>query len=323
MLIWYPGMIVVVIPMVGNNAIRATGDTKTPSMIMLVAVFANIILDPLLIFGIGPFPRLEIAGAALATIFGRAITLCVALWVLVYRDKMITFKRPPLHIVLASWKQILYIGLPAAGTQMLLPISAGIITRFIAAYGVEAVAGFGVATRIEMFAMITVFALSTVLGPFVGQNWGAKKYDRVMSGVKHSQRFAIGWGLIMFILLAALSRFIVPVFNANPIVISTAAIYFWIVPIGYGAQGVLRLSTITLNVLNKPLYSALLTLMQAFILYIPFAYLGSQLFGLKGIFSAAAMSYILTAFIAHLWLKNYLIADQQQYLARQIEMEAV
>jgi putative MATE family efflux protein len=67
MLIWYPSMIFVVIPMVGNNAIRATGDTKTPSVIMLVAVAVNIILDPLLIFGIGPFPALALAGAALAT----------------------------------------------------------------------------------------------------------------------------------------------------------------------------------------------------------------------------------------------------------------
>ncbi|MBD3308593.1 MATE family efflux transporter, partial [candidate division KSB3 bacterium] len=96
MLIWYPGMIAVVIPMVGNHAIRATGDTKTPSMIMLVAVFANMVLDPLLIFGIGPFPRLELAGAALATVCARTTTLCVAVWVLYRRERMLVFE-------LASW----------------------------------------------------------------------------------------------------------------------------------------------------------------------------------------------------------------------------
>ncbi len=317
MLLWYPGMIAVVIPMVGNNAIRATGDTKTPSMIMLVAVFVNIILDPLLIFGIGPFPRLEIVGAALATVLARTITLCVSFWVLAHRDKMIVFTRPPLKIMLNSWKQVLYIGLPTAGTNMLLPISAGIITKLIATYGPEAVAGFGVATRVEMLALIVMFALGSVLSPFVGQNWGARKYERVLSGVKYSQQFSMGWGLVMFMLLAVFGRSIASIFNDNPIVITTAATYFRIVPIGYGAQGGLRLSTITLSVLNKPLHSAILTLMQAFVLYIPCAYLGSQIFELKGIFSAAAASYIIMAFIAYFWLKNYLLADQQMYNSQQ------
>lgn len=323
MLIWYPGMVAVVIPMVGNNAIRATGDTKTPSMIMLVAVFVNIILDPLFIFGIGPFPRLEIAGAALATVFGRTITLCVAFWVLAHREKMISFQPPPLHSLLHSWKRVLYIGLPSASTTMLLPISAGIITKLIAQYGPETVAGFGVATRVEMFALLTVIALSSVLGPFIGQNWGAKKFDRVLTGITYSQRFSMGWGVIMFLLLALCGKFIASLFNQDPVVIATAATYFWIVPLGYGAQGGLRLSTIALSVLNKPLHSALITLIQAFVLYLPFAYLGSQIFGLKGIFSAAAMSYLIAALVAYLWLKNFLAIKQRSALSQQPGVEAL
>ncbi len=319
MVLWYPGMIAVVIPMVGNNAIRATGDTKTPSLIMLVAVFVNIILDPLLIFGMGPFPRLGIAGAALATIFSRAITVTVALWILSRREKMLTFVRPSLTVLLASWKQILYIGLPAAATNMLLPISAGIIMKFIATYGAEAVAGFGVATRIEMFVMITVYSLSSVLGPFIGQNWGAKKYDRVMQGITSSQQFSIAWGLAMFMILAVVGKSVASVFNADPLVVSTAAAYFGIVPIGYGAQGVLRLSTTAFSVLNKPLSSSLLIIVQAFVLYVPFAYLGFRVFGLQGIFSAAAGSYIIAALMAYFWLKGYVSADHQRHLSQQIE----
>jgi Na+-driven multidrug efflux pump len=260
---------------------------------------------------------LELAGAALATVFGRSITLCVALWILTFRDKMITFMRPRLQSMLNSWRRVLYIGVPAAATNMLLPISAGVITRFIAAYGAEAVAGFGVATRVEMFALLVVFALSSVLGPFVGQNWGAKKYDRVMLGVKYSQQFSMGWGGIMLIILALLGRSVALVFNADPVVVSVATRYFWIVPIGYGAQGVLRLSTTTLSVLNKPLHAAILTLIQAFGLYIPFAYLGSHMVGLPGIFSAAALSYLIGAFVAYMWLKNSLKTDQRVYLSQQ------
>jgi len=111
MVIWYPGVLFLIIPMVGNNAIRATGDTKTPSAIMLVAVVVNIILDPLLIFGLGPFPMLGLEGAAIATVVSRAITLVVALWVLYYRDRMMTFELPAPKELIDSWKSILYIGM--------------------------------------------------------------------------------------------------------------------------------------------------------------------------------------------------------------------
>ena len=96
MFIWYFGMPFVVIPMVGNSAIRATGDTKTPSMVMVAAMLLNLILDPLLIFEPGPFPRLELAGAALATASARAFAMVVSLYVLIEREGMITFS--PTHL---------------------------------------------------------------------------------------------------------------------------------------------------------------------------------------------------------------------------------
>ena len=96
MSIWYLGMPFVVIPMVGNNAIRATGDTKTPSLIMVGAILVNLVLDPLFIFGPGPFPRWELAGAAFATATARAAAMVISLLVLGRREKMITVVLPRL-----------------------------------------------------------------------------------------------------------------------------------------------------------------------------------------------------------------------------------
>ncbi len=118
MRIWYIGVAFVVIPMVGNSAIRATGDTVTPSIIMLIAIAVNLGLDPLLIFGIGPFPRLELAGAAIATVIARATTMTISLLVLYFREKMIVLKMPSLKEGIDSWKKILYIALPAGGTRL-------------------------------------------------------------------------------------------------------------------------------------------------------------------------------------------------------------
>ncbi len=306
MTIWYMGMIFVVVPMVGNNAIRATGDTKTPSAIMMVAVVANLIFDPVLIFGLGPFPQMGLAGAATSTVIARGITFSVALWVLYRREKMLTFIPPALTDVFNSWKQILYIGLPTAATNMIVPVGAGLITRLIASYGAESVAAFGVASRLDMFALTVVFALGSVLGPFVGQNWGAGQIDRLKLGVKYSQTFAVLWGAGVFILLALFSRPIAAVFNDNPAVIDTVVIYLWLVPLGYGMQGMLMLSNTALNVMNKPLYSAALTITQMFVLYIPLAYAGSSLLGVRGIFGAAAIANIVAGTLAYFWLRRFL-----------------
>ncbi len=309
MVIWYPGVLFVIIPMVGNNAIRATGDTKTPSAIMLVAVVVNIVLDPLLIFGLGPFPMLGLAGAAIATVISRAITLVVALWVLYYRDRMVTFELPAPKELIDSWKSILYIGLPVTGTRLLIPISMGVIYALVASYGHEAVAAFGVGIRIEFFAMTVIFALSTVIGPFVGQNWGARRFDRVVQGVRYSNIFSLVWGVAMFTILALASRPIASLFNDDPQVISITMLFLWIVPVGYALFGVFLISTMTLNVLNKPFPAAVLMVIQMFGLYIPLAYVGSYLFGLPGIFGAIVMAYSLSGIASHFVLKRGLAIE--------------
>jgi putative MATE family efflux protein len=304
MRIWYFGMICVVIPMVGNNAIRATGDTKTPAAIMLVAVLINMVLDPLLIFGIGPFPRLELKGAAISTVLSRAITLVLALWVLGSREKMLTSSFRPLKTVLASWRRILFIGLPSAATRMIVPIGIGIITRIVSAYGAEAVASYGVSSRVEFFALMVVMSLAAVFAPFVGQNWGGGRLDRVRTGMKSSERFSLVYGLGIFALLASAAHPVARAFNRDPDVIAGIELYLRIVPLAYGLQGILILAGAALNALNKPLHSAGLVLAQMIVVYIPLAYLGSRWFGLAGVFGALALVYALGGIAARLILKN-------------------
>ena len=306
MLIWYPGMVFVVIPMVGNNAIRATGDTRTPSFIMITAVVFNAILDPLLIFGIGPFPRMELAGAAVATVVARAITLVLSIYILYHREKMITLKRIAINRIFSSWKQILYIGLPSAGTNIIIPLGVGIITSLVATYGPEAVAALGVASRIDMLALTVIMALSSVLGPFVGQNWGAGKSGRIRTGVKYSQQFSMIWGALMLAVLLVASRSIATIFSSDETIISHIQMYLWIVPVSYGFWGILMLTNSALNVLNKPIDAAMLTLMRVFVIYVPLAYLGSYLLGLSGIFGAVSVANIFTGVAGYLWLKRTL-----------------
>lgn len=310
MRIWYMGMIFVVVPMVGNNAIRATGDTKTPTAIMLVAVLINVVLDPLLIFGPGPFPRLELAGAAASTVISRATTFVVALWVLGRREKMLTARFRSVRAVLSSWGKVLYIGLPSAATRMIVPIAIGIITRIVSVYGAEAVAAYGVASRIEFFALMVIMSLGAVFAPFTGQNWGAGRLDRVKLGMRLSERFSLFFGLGAFILLAAAAHPVAGFFTRNRDVIAAIKLYLRMVPFGYGLQGVLVVVGAALNALNKPLHAAGLVFSQMIVVYVPLAYLGSSLFGLAGVFIALGLVYALGGIAGHILFGKILHAAE-------------
>jgi len=302
MSIWYPGVIALIVPMVGNSAIRSTGNTKFPSMIMLVSMFVNIVLDPIFIFGLFGFPRMELKGAALATVFARSVTLIFATWLLKSRLDMITFSIPSLKDMWNTWKNLLYIGIPSGLTNMIVPLSMGFITALIAKQGTEAVAAFGVATRVEGFLLVIIMALGMSLGPVIGQNWGAKRYDRIIEAVKYSMKFALSWGLFIWLLMIFLSKPIAYLFNDNETVVKMVALYFLIVAWGYGFRGTLRISTTALSIISKPIDSALLNILQSIILLVPLAYLGSYLFGVEGIFAALIVSHVLAGSSAYFWL---------------------
>jgi len=313
--IWYFGMFFVLIPMVGNNAIRATGDTKTPSAIMVVAVIMNFIMDPMLIFGLGPFPALGIHGAAISTVIARFSASVAATWVLVRRDRMVTFERTPLREIFASWKAILFIGVPIAGARMILPISFGLMTRLISAYGPKAVAGFGVASRIEFFALAVIRALSSVFGPFIGQNLGAKLFDRVKRGLQLAELFSLVWGFGSFIILFIFAKPIAGIFSKDPVVIETIIKYLSIVPLGYGLQGVLLLCNVSLNVLQKPFHAAVLVTIQMFVLYIPLAYLGSHILQIQGAFIGITIAYCIAGVLAHFFTVNHIKKAEEKIIA--------
>ena len=242
----------------------------------------------------------------MTTVCARATVFVFSMYILIKREKMLTFNLKPLDKVFSSWKQILYIGLPAAGTRMILPLVAGVVTRIVSTYGPAAVAAFGVSARIEFFAVSVVYALASVMGPFVGQNWGAGKHERVRHGVKKSERFSLLWGLGACLLLVAIAHPIATVFNDDPQVIAVIALYLRVVPIALGLQGIVTISNSTLNVLNKPLHAAALILGQMVFVYIPLAYIGSSLLGLAGVFGALTFVYAAGGVLAHYLVKRVL-----------------
>ncbi len=293
MRIWYFALFFVSVPFVGNSAIRATGDARTPAFIMLFAVIVNAILDPILIFGYLGAPALGLQGAAIATAISRGMTMILSFYILIKREKLVTFITPSREVLAGCWKSILYIALPSGLARLVVPIATAIITGILASYGDYAVAAFGVGSRIEFLASSILFALAASIGPFVGQNFGSGNLDRVKEALRVSIRFAIAWGLFTWVVLALFAQPIASVFNDNADVIETVQWYLWIVPAGFGLQGVLSVINSHLNTIGKPLQASMIIVIQMLVLGIPAIFIGKEWAGIQGIFAALAITYVL------------------------------
>lgn len=303
MTIWYLGAVFLVVPMIGMGAIRATGDGNTPMFIMMAAAVVNIVLDPIMIFGWGPVPAMGLQGAAIATVLARSTTLVLSLWVLRRKD-LLDLHIPSRAELWSSWSRILSVGLPAAVTNALAPVAVAVMTWLVARHGTEAVAAYGVGSRVEGLLLIVPMALGASLTPFIGQNWGAHHEDRVARGIVIARNFAVAWGTLAWVVLAVGGSNLAEVFTNDPRVADMVHTYMWIVPLSYGAHGLVSVASAAFNAVDKAVRSTLLSALRSLGLAIPLAALGSTWLGLSGVFIGIAVATVITAGIAYLWVRT-------------------
>jgi len=304
MRILYAGVPFIVVGMVGLASMRATGDTRLPSKLMIMGAVLNVGLDPILIFGFGPVPEMGLNGAAVAGLLARGAIFVGALHFLRGKMNMVSFTRPDPEELKKSWVDILHVGLPAAGTNAVVPIGTAIITAMIAVYGPEAVAGFGVASRIESMTLVVFYAMSAVIGPFVGQNLSAGREDRILQALRLCMVFCVASGLVMAAGLALLADFLPSLFSTSADVLSMARLFLWVAPIGYGAYGMVMVMNAAFNGLGAPMPAVGISVGRIVALYIPLAILGGYFLDATGIFAAYTVANIISGVVAYAWAKR-------------------
>jgi putative MATE family efflux protein len=303
MTVWYAGAVFLVVPLVGNGAMRADGDATTPMWIMAGAALANLALDPVLIFGLGPIPALGMRGAAIATVLARAFVLVVTLVILRRRGRL-DLHLPSMTELWSSWRRILAVGVPAAVSNALPPIATSLLTAIIARFGPDAVAAFGVASRVEGLVLIPALALGAAMTPFVGQNWGGHQELRVGQGLLLARRFVILWGLGAWVVVGLLGRHIGRVFSDHPETLDHLELYLWIVPAAYGAQGVVGVISSVFNAIDRAVRATLLSAIRSVVLAVPLATLGAYLGGTAGVFFGLALTSFAAGILASVWARN-------------------
>ena len=303
------GLPMMMITFVGGNTFRAIGAIKTSASLSSLMALTNLALDPLLIFGLGPFPNLGMKGAAVATVIAAATASLVSVYLLATREKLLLFTMPRLRHIRENWEELLSIAVPAMLANMMTPIAAAIMTALIAGYGAEAVAGFGVGARIETICLIVVFALSATLPMFIGQNLGAGTGERAHRALFGCLKFSIGFQIAVYILLITLAPYIAPAFSSDIRVIQVINTFIYILPLTYGAHAVVILVMVSLNVLRRPRLALFLIIIRLIALYLPLAYIGGLYWGITGLFSGAAIGNVIAAVIAYRVIRKVCAAE--------------
>ena len=155
----------------------------------------------------------------------------------------------------------------------------------MASFGAEAVAGFGLVSRIETFAIIPFMALAFGVAPFVGQTWGARAYDRVYKATQFCYLYCMICGVVVALIFAASARPLIGLFDDTPAVINVGATYLYLVPVTYGTFGIMLTASSIFSALGNPLPTVIMTVARTFLLYVPLAHLGAWLYGVTGAFA--------------------------------------
>ena len=279
---------------VGSGAVRAIGITKETEIIFAIAGVINLVFDWLLIFGHGPFPELGLAGAAYATAMSF-VFIFIGVMVIMFKHGLLGLG----HVKqgLSGLREILRFSVPTISMQILVPATAMFITFLLSGFGSEAVAAFGVASRIEALALIGIFAVSMSLTPFIAQNFGAGEHDRIDQAVVFGGKASIYLGLVLFTVLALLGPHIAKVFSGDPAVIRFVGLYFKIVAFSYGFQGIVNVTVAIFNGLQLPETALRIMAVRTFVIVFPLLFVGS-IFGLTWLLVALALGNILAAIYA-------------------------
>jgi putative MATE family efflux protein len=286
-----------------SSILRGIGDTVTPLMFMGTGIVVNAILDPLMIIGIGPFPRMGLNGAALASIISQAFSLALCL----------TYLRRKNHVIAVNFRKLIFdkhitwlifkIGLPSTIQQSLVSIGQAFVTTFVNYFGASAIAAFGAAGRIDLVATMPAIAIGMAATALTGQNLGAGKPERV----KEIFKWALLMGTVIsgFVAILAVSfpRLILSMFIHHDPVLEIGIVYLRIVAPCYFLYALMFVSNGIVNGAGQTMVTMVFSLVSLWVVRVPLAaYLSRRTpLGMKGIWIAMAAGFVVTAVVSYLY----------------------
>jgi putative MATE family efflux protein len=296
------GTVFTMIFFIGNGIFRGEGDTKTPMKFMIIATLANIILDPIFIFSLD----MGVKGAAIATLISSIIGSLAVMSGLLTGKSSVKIRPKSFKFDFSIIKKIFRIGIPSSLSQVSMSISLFIMTRIVSYFGPYAIAAWGIIFRLDSIAVLPAIGLMIALISIVGQNVGAKKFDRAEKIVYRTAVLAAAFMGIIGLIFFAFPKMFISIFNTNPEVIRYGVMYLRSVTLVYAFSGIgISMSGGFLGAGN-PMPSLIITLLRVIFLVIPLSLLLAFVFelGILGIWLAYVISIVISGTTSLLWFKT-------------------
>jgi putative MATE family efflux protein len=280
--------------LVASSLIRGSGDAVKPMVMTITASVVNIILDPFMILGIGPFPEMGIRGAALATVIAQSVGAAIGIYYLFANRTSYRIRIGHIWPDLPILKDIYRVGAPASILEITESFSFILFNRVVSAYGSVAIAAVGLILRISDLAFMPIIGVSNGLLPIIGFNFGAKNYQRLWKAAKIA---SVSIALLLAAATVILEIFtpgIVGIFSKDPELLETTVPAMRILLSTMVFIGPTIMFITVFQGLSRGTMALVLSLARQFLMFVPLLYLMSYFFGLYGIWWALPISDILS-----------------------------
>ncbi len=302
-----PGMVFSFINPVFSGIYNGMGDSRTPFWVNSVGLIINIVLDPILIFGVGPFPKLGIAGAAIATVFAQLVVSLI--YVVLFKSKNAPVKEIKVFNLpeFKYWKTIFGFGSPVAVQSGLFTIFAMFLARIVAQWGPVPIAAQKVGTQLEAISWMTASGFSTALSAFVGQNYGAKNWERIWKGYFTTLGISASVGVFAMLLFIFGGRFLFNLFIPEEEALRIGTVYLKILGLSQLFMCLEITTAGAFNGLGKTLPPSLVSIFFTGS-RVPLALLIAtpELLGLNGVWWSISMSSVAKGLVLVTWFLIYI-----------------
>lgn len=286
--------------------LQATGRTVYSMITQLTGAITNIILDPILIFGLLGFPKLGIAGAAWATVIGQCVGAVVAV-------TLNHFKNPEVHLRLRHIRpngrlmgEITAISIPSIIMSCISSLTCFVMNMILIAYSSTAVAVFGVYFKLQSFVFMPVFGLNNGMVPIIAYNYGAQKPERIHKTIRLGMAYAVAIMAVGLLVFQLIPKQLLLMFDASDAMLGIGAPALRIMSLAFVFAGVGIASSSACQAFGYSVYSMLISIARQIVVLIPAAYLLSLTGVLRSIWFAFPIAEIVSLFLSLFFLRTTL-----------------
>lgn len=300
----FTGSVFLYVPMLANNILRGEGNTFVPMISMLIGSILNVILDPFLIFGIGFFPELGVAGAAYATVFSRFISGIYIVYKVFTNKGDIQIDLKKFKFDFSILKEIYKVGFPAIVMQSLGSFTVGGLNIIVGSYNPDALAVVGIYFRLQSFVFMPIFGLNQGYIPLLGYNYGHNNPDRMKETMKYGLTTAFVITMLGLILFQTIPETLITLFNDSPDLVKVGVNALRTISLSFPIVGLAIVGSTSFQAIGKGFMSLVLSFLRQIIILLPAAYLLGKFGGLDLIWYSFPISELISFIVLVILFKK-------------------